>query len=138
MKTALATVAVASTLLAAFPAPSSCYAPTLSSPAALTMTSGLPSASSSTNTPAVSRRHLLLRGAAAAALGMPVVVGAEEPQAPEKKKKTPEEKGAEKKREKEQLEDSARAYDASLGLLGCEFWGLKKKENSGACEPKPK
>lgn len=30
---------------------------------------------------------------------------------------------------------SAQAFDASMGLFGCSFWGLKKKENSGACEP---
>lgn len=46
------------------------------------------------------------------------------------------EKAEDKKLAEEEAQTNADAFDASLGLFGCAFWGLEKKSNSGACQPK--
>jgi hypothetical protein len=51
---------------------------------------------------------------------------------------TAEEKAKEKARLEEEAQRNADEFDASLGIFGCAFWGLEKKPNSGACQPKAK
>lgn len=84
----------------------------------------------------VSRRGLL-KSAVSIAL-VPTAVFAQDAATskPPEKKKTAQEVAAEKKRLEDEAQANAEAFDASLGFFGCSFWGLEKKPNSGACQPK--